>query len=729
MNFVGREYVVPPGMPKSVFENKYARKKPGGSYQTWAERVVEVVGGNFALDPRSTDEIMPSYLRTVDLAVAGVFATSGRHLQHGDHRQPNLPMELHSNCSTAMFSFMLFRLLLRGSGVGRDYSAATCRVDWSNMPDVRLVLSEEHPDYRPELFRGALEPLRDAKHKYDSESERVRWFVVQDSREGWAKVVEILETAAFHQIHSGKLFVFDFSEVRAAGQPIRGLQNRPASGPLPLMHAISRLASIKAAGMKPWKQALYADHYLAECVVMGGARRAARMATKSWRDRDAIEFVDIKRGGYLWSANNSLLVDAEFWEAARKPQHSHARRVFEAATNAAFWDHTGEPGFINVDLMNGNLDGLETITGANCISRDAYPDLHDRTVDMIDNVLSHVKRLKHPFVTNPCGEIPLSIWGGYCLIGDVNLAQARSVEEASDAVGLMSWFLIRCNRMKCDYRGETDRTNRIGVALTGVHEFAWTNFNLTFRELIDYDHTDTHVAHAFWSTINQLRLEAEGEAYAAAATFEMTVPHTVTTVKPSGTVSKVLNCSEGVHLPALSHYLRWVQYKSGDPALTDLAARGYPVKDISHRYADHVAVGFPTRQPIVQMMGKAVTTADETTPAENFTWLRLLDTYWLGGARRNNNISYTLKYDAGKVGYHEFMDLILEHQPHVRCCSVMPQSDWRESEKIYAYVPEQPLSQEEYESIVAGIAAPIEREAYDDSEFCAAEVCPIEPDR
>jgi adenosylcobalamin-dependent ribonucleoside-triphosphate reductase len=732
-------YVVPDGMARSIFENKYSRIKPDGSFQTYAERVTEVVHGNFLLDPRivptayhlnKRDIWQRELERTTELAVAGIFPTSGRHLQHGDDDQPSKLLEMHTNCATAMFSFMLFRLLLRGSGVGRDYSTTCCRVDWANMPDVRLVLDEAHPDFDPDRFGGFLEPLRDAQHKYDSESERVRWFTVADSREGWAKIIEILETASWQEKHRDKLFIFDFTQVRPKGTPIKGLQGRPASGPLPLMDAIAKVASLKSAGMKPWKQALFIDHYLAACVHLGGARRAARMAVKSWHDRDVIEFIDVKRGGFLWSANNSLLVDAEFWKGAREPRHTHARRVFEAAVNAAYWDRTGEPGFINVDMLNLNLEGVETITGASYINPEIYIGLHHRTKDMIGNVLEHVKRLQYPFLTNPCGEVVLSTWGGYCVIGDVCLAKVVTYRDALDAVGLMAKFLIRCNLMRCEYAAEVARTNRIGVSLTGIHEFAWNLFGLTWGDLVDYQIGDEHhPAHAFWLFIDKLRQRVEFDAARFSFELGLVTPHTATTIKPSGTISKVLACTEGAHLPALDYYLRWVQYHRDDPAVVDLTARGYPVEDIGHRYPQQVIIGFPTKQPITDLMGDKVVCASDATPEEQFKWLMLLERFWLGGANRNNQVSYTLKYDTAKVSYSEFMDIILEWQPKVRCCAVMPQSDWRESKKTYGYVPEEPITAARYKELMESITAPVEREAYDDAALaCESGVCPIEQD-
>ena len=114
---------------------------------------------------------------------------------------------------------------------------------------------------------------------------------------------------------------------------------------------------------------------------------------------------------------------------------------------------------------------------------------------------------------------------------------------------------------------------------------------------------------------------------------------------------------------------------------------------------------------------------------EQFRWLSLLERHWLGEGARNNQISYTLKYDANTVSYQEFMDTILEWQPKVRCCAVMPQSDWQESKKIYGYVPEQPLTRAEYDDLMSKIIVPIERERYDDASLaCEGGACPIELD-
>lgn len=718
-----QDFVVPDGMPASVFRDKYARAKGDGTYQTWVERIEEVVDGNVALDPGAADQREP----LLALARRGIVPFSGRHLQHGDLDQPGKRLEIFSNCSTAMFSWASFLLLMKGSGVGRDYSSDMCFVDWDYVPSCRFVLAAPdnqgrggHPDYEPWV-----ESLADAEQKYDPESEAVRWHKVADSAEGWAKVVMIMETAAFHKNNRDTVFVFDFSDVRPAGSPLRGQQNRPASGPIPVIKALHQVMSLKGIGMRPWKQAMYVDHYLAACVVVGGVRRSARIACKSWRDRDVIDFIDVKRGGFLWSANNSILVDAEFWEQASDPRPSLARRVYEAAGGSSYWDDTGEPGFINVDKLHSDERDLDSVTADTYLSDEFVADiggLHPRTKEMIAYHLERALKRRYKFIVNPCGEIALAAWGAYCIIGEVCLERAETLQEVVRAAGLLARALVRVNSMTSIYRAERLRTNRIGACLTAIHEFMWKLYGLGFRDAIDPLNQDSQ---SFWAFVNLLRQHVEICADDESDRLGLPHPSTCTAIKPSGTVSKVFQCTEGAHLSPNRHYVRWIKFQSGDPKVADHVARGYPVKDVSHQYAGTVVVGFPTCLPIVEEMPpELLVTADEATPEEQYAWVRLLEEHWLGP--RGNQVSYTNKWRKDKVSFEDYMALLLREQPTVRCCSLMPTLE--QDGSAYAYLPEEPVSPEAYAEMVARIDA-LALEAYDaDKLACEGGVCPIEED-
>ena len=415
------------GMGQAVAERTILRKKEDGKWETWADVANRVALGNSLLckdskEQQSEYEALQKHLTNATTLM------SGRHLQHGDESQPERNMEVYTNCSTSSTSFMLFYLLMNGSGVGRSYDDDMMLVDWDNAPALRCVLSETHPNFD----FSAHESVRDAKHKYGSGKD-VLWHLVEDTREGWAKALEIWENAAFEKIHKDKLFILDFSNVRQKGAPIKGMQKRPASGPVPLMNAFNKAATLKATGLPRWMQTIYIDHYFAECVLVGGARRAARMSTKTWRDDSVLEFITIKRPiefanksvdeitelrkqmspmGFLWSSNNSIAVDQEFWTLLNVKKGSeeysselakHARNVYKIAVSASYGDGTGEPGFINVDKLNQDKLGTEKLVkeSDSLVGSKKY-SLNEDTGLYINRLLKKAVKKQNFMITNPC---------------------------------------------------------------------------------------------------------------------------------------------------------------------------------------------------------------------------------------------------------------------------------------------------------------------------------------
>jgi ribonucleoside-triphosphate reductase (formate) len=642
---------------------------------------------------------------------------SGRHLQHGDETQPGRNMEVFTNCSTASASYVVFYLLMNGSGVGRAYDDDMCVVNWDNMPSVRCVISETHPDF----VWGFDESVRDAEHKY-GKGDNIHWFKVPDSREGWAQAVEMMETMAFEKKFKDELLILDFSDVRGKGSVIRGMQNRPASGPKPLMNAVEKVTTIKGAGMPLWKQALFIDHYFAECVLVGGARRSARIATKNWTDPEVFEFIDIKRGGFLWSANNSVTVDEKFW----KQKNKHSRKVLKAIMSASYKDGTGEPGFINQHRLVQNDDGYDDYQDGKYAESAKYKPMK-RTRKMLALVARNASSKLYSQIPNPCGEISLNMLGGYCVIADVVPYHAPTLDDAEEAMRAAVRALIRVNTMDCLYSREVKRTNRIGVGMTGIHEFAWNSFGFAFRDLIDEEKSKE-----FWLTLTRFKNAVVEEAEDYSKKIGVTVPHTNTTIKPSGTVSKLFALTEGAHLPSMREYIRWVQYRSDDPMVKKYKDKGYPVKELKS-YKGSTAVGFPT-QPLICRIGMngELVTAAEATPEEQFKWLMLLEKYWIIGVDENgkvnkedtgNQVSYTLKYDPKKVSYKEFSKMIGKYQSEIKCCSVMPQTDGT----AYEYQPEQPVTSSEFMRVLDEIEK--DESIAEDIDYehlkCESGACPI----
>lgn len=713
-----REYA--PGIGVAVADRTINRTKKDGTRETWAEVARRVALGNSLLDPTTQQDEERALLHHISQAS---LLMSGRHLQHGDATQPNRPFTVFSNCSTTAFSFLGFYLLLNGSGVGRCYDDAFMLVDWSNMPTIECVIDPTHAD----VVSGEIQArsLQDAyMHRAitgfysPSPAGRTFEFEVPDSREGWAQAIQEIEELTFLQ-KSSDVLLLDFSKVRCKGSPIAGMQDRPASGPGPLMQAINRIATLKGSGMPAWLSTMYVDHYLAECVLVGGARRASRIALKHWKEKDILEYIGVKKTNDLWSANNSVAVDKEFWEES-KVEGSRAREVFDALTRHAYYDQTGEPGTVNVDRLQWtpHEEGYQ-------------PEIGSKELP-IEGVSKHIFSLlveshkKHIYqvIVNPCSEIALSILGGFCIIADLVPFFASSLDDAVDSARVATRALIRVNQLPSVYSKEVKRTNRIGIGLTGVHEFAWNVFGFGWHDLVN-----EAASLPFWQFLNRMKQAINEEAKSYSAQLGMAEPHSNTCFKPSGSVSKLFNLTEGAHLPARRGYLRWVQFREDDPLVEEYKKKGYPWRGNLTSYKGTTIIGFPTMPLIGELgMGDKLVTAPEATPVEQYEWVRLLEKYWLT-EEKANNISYTLKFDPGLVSYEEFCSTLQNHQSGIKCCSVLPVSENMSSR--YEYLPEENVTEERYHEIVKAITAAsagsIMTEDVDLSHVdCAGGACPVD---
>jgi len=772
-----------PGMGLAVARRTVFRAEDQEDFGRVADRVAT---GNMALLGPASDAVEQARLRNA--IATGALITSGRHLQHGDSAQPGRNMEVFTNCATAAASFTLFYLLLNGSGVGRAYDDELVAIDWGRAPRLLLRLNRDHPDYpatRTALHRFGTEfGLLPWGTKLDAltagqEAELRAWIArefldtpapdailhrIDDSREGWAKAIEVLESLAFAGA-AERTLLLDFSAIRPCGAPIAGMQGRPASGPLSLMRAFVNLRHhvIEPArhrapsdeALAPWEQALLADHYLSVEVQVGGARRAARMATKSWRDPGIFRFIRSKAEGGLWTANNSVMVDAEFWEQVRAARSgsttaeaTHALAVFDEASRCAWIN--GEPGFINGDKLDDHRTGRARLKPVYTDGRDVRSARYqaDHAVALLADLSRRAQVARFPATTNPCGEITLHATGGYCVIADFAPLLACPADLAAitpgavppgiaaewdarveDSVRLGVRFLMRANLMDALYGEEVRRTNRMGIGPTGLHEWAWMRWGHGFDDLLDEARSAP-----FWAMLARLSAAAKDESTSYAAELGLPEPFTVTTVKPAGTTSKLFGLTEGAHLPARRQYLRWVQFRGqpteqggwapdSDKLLADYEARRYPIRAL-RSFPGMSVVGFPTL-PLIQRLGigERLVTASDAPPAAQYRWLALLEQHWIG-AERGNQVSYTLKVYTDRHDLEAFRALLLEHQPRIRCCAILPS---RPDHALgYEYLPEEELAPDAFTALVASIEDPALHEAVDMAHLaCASGVCPI----
>jgi hypothetical protein len=225
----------------------------------------------------------------------------------------------------------------------------------------------------------------------------------------------------------------------------------------------------------------------------------------------------------------------------------------------------------------------------------------------------------------------------------------------------------------------------------------------------------------FWRTLEEIQKAITAEAISYSKELGVNVPHTMLTIKPAGTTSKLFGLTEGWHLPSMAFYLRWVQFRYDDPLVVKYLNAGYPVRELT-TYEGTCIVGFPTAPVIAQIMpANQLVTAGEATPEDQYKWLQLGEKYWLGD-KYDNQISYTLKYDPEVVDLKHFTEMLRKYQRTIKCCSVMPQT----SETSYEYLPEEQITKAKYEDILHNIQSVMNEEIDKAHIDCSTGACPID---
>lgn len=348
-------------------------------------------------------------------------------------------------------------------------------------------------------------------------------------------------------------------------------------------------------------------------------------------------------------------------------------------------------------------------------------------------IMHAVQRMTHPHGVNPCGEISLNNNQGFCVVGDFVPYHCDSTTTPEQAARLTTRALMRVNLMDSVYAHEVRRTNRIGVSFTGIHEWALLNYGYGFRDLLDEERTKD-----FWLALAALSRAIKEEAASYANELGLPTPHTNTTNKPSGSTSKLFNLTEGIHLPSMLRYLRWVQFPNNHPMLEQYAKVGYPMRELQ-TIKNTTIVGFPTKTELcvlAEVLGAEdkVVTAAEATMDEQMQWIHLIEKYWIIGVDANgdalphdtgNQISATVKFRPQDYTLESFRQAILSWLPKIKCVSVMPQADL----SAYEYTPEQSISKKEFNTLVKRITKAGEAPKEDvglEHLVCEGGACPVD---
>lgn len=369
-------------------------------------------------------------------------------------------------------------------------------------------------------------------------------YAIEDSREGWVGAFKRVLDA-----FSGKDSLpesFDFSQIRAEGQPIKGLGG-VAPGPEPLKKLLDRAIEYCYNYVdedKPVDSTFIVDimNFSGACVVAGGQRRTAQI---SFGEPDDLEFIHLKDLEKVsdpnlarWASNNSVFVEKGF---------DYSEVAEQTIIN-------GEPGYLWLDNFRN----------------------YGRMIDGRNHKDSGI------IASNPCGEIGLHN-AELCNICEVFPSRHNNLEEF---ISTLKYAFMYCKTITL-LKTHSSITNqvqmknrRIGVSLSGIVE----NTNkIGYRQ------------HINWCKEGYKELKALDLKYSDWFCIPRSIK--LTTVKPSGSISLLPQVTPGIHFPHSEYYIRRVRLNRSSNLVDAFKEAGYPIEKDVYEKDKTVVVSIPVHEP------------------------------------------------------------------------------------------------------------------------------------
>lgn len=372
---------------------------------------------------------------------------------------------------------------------------------------------------------------------------------VSDSKIGWASAFRELLVL----LYSGKIPKWDTSKVRPAGSRLKTFGGR-ASGPEPLEDLFRFTISLisKAKGRKLSSLEVHdLVCKIADIVVVGGVRRSALLSLSNLTD----ERMRNAKTGQWWEtqvqralANNSVAY-------TEKPDMGIFMREWESL----YGSKSGERGIFN---RNSARDKAEA-TGR-------------RETDF-------------DFGTNPCGEIILRPRGLCNLTESIvrsedTLDQLKEKVRLASIIGTFQSTLTNFRYVRNSWKKNCEEERLLGVSLTGIMD----------HPRLSGVEGDVRVLEDQLRNLKEIALETNREW---ADRLGISRSAAVTTIKPSGTVSQLVDSASGIHPRYSEFYFRTVRADKKDPLALFMREKGFPVEDDVTKpdYTD--VFTFPVRSP------------------------------------------------------------------------------------------------------------------------------------
>lgn len=455
---------------------------------------------------------------------------------------------------------------------------------------------------------------------------------VKDSKGGWATAFRELLAL----LYSGTVPKWDVSQVRAAGVKLKTFGGR-ASGPQPLVDLFKFAVAIfkNAAGRKLNSVECHdLVCKVADIVVVGGVRRSALISLSNLSD-------DRMRGaksGQWWVTEPQRALANNSAAYTERPQ----MELFMKEWLSLIESKSGERGIFNrgaaiKKAVDGGRRDPAKIVGI-----------------------------------NPCAEITLRS-AGLCNLSEVVIRAEDTLESLLEKVrvatiiGTYQSLLTNFRYVRAVWKHNQEEERLLGVSLTGI-----------------MDHpvlSQTSATSADWLQVMKLHAIETNKEWAAKLGINQSAA--ITTVKPSGTVSQLVDSASGIHPRYSNYYIRTVRADKKDPLAKLMREQGFPVEDCVNKPDSTDIFSFPVAGP-----GHAIYRNDRSA-IEQLEHYLMFQTYWT-----EHNVSITVY-----VKDHEWLgvgDWVYRHFDSIAGVSFLPHSD-----HTYQQAPYTECTEQEYQDLLS----------------------------
>jgi ribonucleoside-diphosphate reductase alpha chain len=409
--------------------------------------------------------------------------------------------------------------------------------------------------------RQSISKLPEVPQLFESETN----IVVKDSKEGWAKSLRQLIAL----LYSGEIPTWDVSKVRPAGAPLKTFGGR-ASGPAPLVDLFNfTINTFKKASGRKLSSVECHDIMckIGEVVVVGGVRRSAMISLSNLSD----DRMRSAKSGSWWENNPQRALANNSVSYTEKPDNLSFMKEWMALVESG----SGERGIFNREAskkqaaMNGRRDA------------------------------------DYEFGTNPCSEIILRP-SQFCNLTECVVRATDTLDMLSEKVrlatilGTIQSTFIKFPYLRKQWTDNTAEERLLGVSLTGIMD----NPLMTLKNK-GLDKTLAHLKQVAVDT-NKVWAEILGIPVAAA----------ISCVKPSGTVSQLVDSASGIHARHSPYYIRTVRGDNKDPLTQFMIDQGIPNEPDAFKPDQTTVFSFPQKAP-----EGAVCTKDMTAIEQLEMWL------------------------------------------------------------------------------------------------------------